>query len=439
MGATTLKSLITLLAVLAVLGTNSTQRDTVAEHSKEHRKESSLASSVEEAAATMKGTPPVHDKKPGFLAMEAKNGRSGFQARGSNSFKVASITIANKCSKEVKIWGQTLKEIQGCQRGDGKHCFDARVIASGATKKFTAADPEQFVPALDERFDLSFVTTLGSNHQPGDPDGVVYEMNPMEFKIGAAPGDWQGKETQQLYTWPKTIHSSFVTQFGYSDLNLDIAFWKNDDFKSLVCSDSNPVSAKFSRARTQFDTSACPTQKDHAKLTTDAGTYPHFQVQPMCLPLCTSNGNHNKGKVIDPQPFQGDGVTPNKNFCGEQGMSEVCVISAAQWSGDPRAPPRPGAVTQKPDHNEFAKYATDNTLQCKGNVWTRTPPSAGHGWRIDNDGAIDKWSSPIFECWDKGGTGNEGMNFCDFPDETHITITTCSDFVKDGDSCGTLS
>jgi len=321
------------------------------------------------------------ENKPGSCCPAVQDGSNPYNGYWCCQWQPSKVTMTNKCSKDVKVWGQT-----------SPGAYDAKVIAAGQDQVFAAG--AGFVPALEERFTFSFITAARNDRPPSTEQEVVFEMNPY---AGNQIGD-------QDFWWPQVIHSSFITQKGFTDLNLDVAFLQDDNH--LVCDDQSGSSG-FSRARTQFKTSECASLGEHAM---DSG----FE-QKTCVPTCPGDST----TILDP------------NTCPT--VSQSCVIKSAICPGGHQD--APCTPVEAPEYNTFAKYGSENSLQCKGGKWWRSPPSVGNGWREDwksTPMTYTKDASATFECWDAGKPGPEGMNFCDFPIQGgSIAITMCPGFTED--------
>ena len=306
-------------------------------------------------------------------------------------WKPSHVTMTNNCGKDVKLWGQTESGIS------------AYVVGRATEVKFEPGGG--FVPALEARFTFSFITTAGNDLPPIAEEAVVLEMNPSEppaDNLIRAPSS-----DDPFFWWPQVIPSNFIAQKGFTDLNLDVAFWSAEG--KLAC-DQVGGSQATSRARTQFKTSDCASLAPYA-------LDPGF-LQKTCYPACPGN----PGQRMDPDPSK----CPTVN--------QSCVITPAVCpDGKQDAPCTPVKASV---FNSYAKYASENTLTCKGGKWWKSPPSVGFGYREDWKSTPMTYtldSSATFECW--GGAdvssqpGPEGFaGYCPggFPIEGgYVTVTMC--------------
>mmetsp|Transcript_119268 Transcript_119268/g.349042 ORF Transcript_119268/g.349042 Transcript_119268/m.349042 type:complete len:516 (+) Transcript_119268:53-1600(+) len=203
-----------------------------------------------------------------------------------------------------------------------------------------------FVPWREQRITLSFARQFDGKFRPTNLDASVIELN----------ADYYG------FTVPKS-HLSFITQLGFSDLNLEVALWKDHVNGQLAVEGGN--AACFSRAKTAFKVSEC-------SFGDDSGRVLHRSWGDLCMPVCPSTG---------------------------LASGAPCDTSCFVEAGTPV---------------EYAKYCSHQSQVYKGRRWRRSPPTVDVHLRQ----CAQQWS-PTFECWDNQA-GPIGFPICDGPDAKEL-------------------
>jgi len=240
--------------------------------------------------------------------------------------KVAKAVFENKCSQPVYLYGTQ----------DGNHTV--LEIAAGATEEFTEA--RGFLPWREQRITLSFGNFFGGVLRPTNLDAAVIELN----------ADYES------FLVPRS-HISFLGQLGYSDLNLEIAFWK-DRINGTLAVDGGSNPACFARAKTAFKVSDCEKADGSGKVLQRTWGQ-------LCMPVC-----------------------PETGVASEVPCWNSCYVE-------------PGVPV------EYAEYVSHHSFAWKNGRWVPSPATVDKHFRENGQ----QWSA-TFECWDSQ-TGPIGFPICD--------------------------
>lgn len=246
--------------------------------------------------------------------------------------KVLKAVFENRCSKPVYVYGSR------------NGVFTNQRIAPRTTEVFT--ESRGFVPWREERITVSFLNFTNGRQRPTNLDASVIELN----------------ANYSTFVVPKA-HISFISQLQYSDLNLEVALWKDVVDGDLAVEGGNP--ACFSRAKTAFSVSSCSFPDGSGKIVNRSWGR-------ICMPVCAATN---------------------------QASEEPCINSCYTKPGKPV---------------EYARYASYQTLAYRRGQWRQSPATVDlHQRECDQ-----QWSAN-FECWDNQA-GPEGFPICDGPDAREL-------------------
>eukprot|EP00440_Ansanella_granifera_P039220 gb/GFBE01042551.1/.p1 GENE.gb/GFBE01042551.1/~~gb/GFBE01042551.1/.p1 ORF type:complete len:615 (+),score=87.21 gb/GFBE01042551.1/:1-1845(+) len=252
---------------------------------------------------------------------------------GPGMMRVLKAVFENKCSRPVYLYGYQ----------DGQPTV--LELAPQAVEEFT--ESRGFLPWREQRITLSFGSFFDGVLRPTNLDATVIELN----------ADYES------FVVPKS-HLSFLGQLGYSNLNLEIAFWK-DHIGGTLAADGGSNPACFSRTKTAFNVSECsfPDGSGHVLRRTWG---------ELCMPVCPATGNASE---------------------------EPCFNSCFTEPGVPV---------------KYAEYISHQSLAWKQGEWVPSPATVDKHVREGGN----QWSA-TFECWDFQ-TGPIGFPICDGPDPREL-------------------
>mmetsp|Transcript_16517 Transcript_16517/g.28549 ORF Transcript_16517/g.28549 Transcript_16517/m.28549 type:complete len:483 (-) Transcript_16517:10-1458(-) len=261
--------------------------------------------------------------------------------------RIKQAVVENRCDRPVYLYGY--------QDGVPTHLkIDSRV-----TEEFT--EERGFLPWREQRITLSFGSFFDGVLRPTNLDAAVIELN------------------ADYLSWvvPKS-HVSFLGQLGYSNMNLEVAFWL-DRINGTLAVETPANPACFSRAKTAFNVSECEFQDGSGKVLLRTWG-------ELCMPVCPHTGE----------------------------ATEVpCNTSCFQDSGVPI---------------KYAEYISHRSLAWKQGKWIPSPATVD---KFVREGG-EQWSA-TFECWDFQ-TGPVGFPICDgadprdWPDEVGVwQVVACPD------------
>ncbi|CAJ1383877.1 unnamed protein product [Effrenium voratum] len=265
----------------------------------------------------------------------------------SGMMRIRKAVVENRCNRPVWLYGY--------QDGVPTHLK----IPAKVTEEFT--EERGFLIWREQRITVSYGSFFDGELRPTNLDAAVIELN----------ADYEG------WVVPKS-HVSFLGQLGYSNLNLELAFWL-DKINGTLAVETPANPACFSRAKTAFNVSECsfPDGSGQVLLRTWG---------ELCMPVCPHTGE----------------------------ATEVpCNTSCFEVPGTPI---------------KYPEYISHRSLAFKQGRWVPSPATVDKFVREDGQ----QWSA-TFECWDFQ-TGPVGFPICDgydpknWPDEVGVwQVVTCPD------------
>jgi len=281
-----------------------------------------------------------------------KNDHSTVDATNASSLpagfmRIKKAVVENRCERPVYLYGY--------QDGSPTHLkIDSRV-----TEEFT--EERGFLPWREQRITLSFGSFFDGVLRPTNLDAAVIELN------------------ADYLSWvvPKS-HISFLGQLGYSNLNLELAFWL-DRINGTLAVETPANPACFSRAKTAFNVSECEFSDGSAQV--QLRTWGE-----LCMPVC-----------------------PHTGRATEEPCNTSCFV-------EPNVPIK------------YPEYISHRSLAWKQGKWVPSPATVD---KFVREGG-EQWSA-TFECWDFQ-TGPVGFPICDgadpreWPDEVGVwQVVACPD------------
>jgi len=220
---------------------------------------------------------------------------------------------------------------------------------------------------------------------------------------------------------PGTPHVNFARQAGFTNLNLQVSF-ENDQGDPYCSGGVTRGNSPFSRAQTQMSTHWCDENKPTSQESAQKEQVCSGNVQ-VCRPFCPKNGfkrslrewsktidtNCNactlENEVVDQALNHYEPI--ELNYYAEYLSSSSCVwdVPAKRWLQ------QPPTVTTQMDYDANRVGAR----KFNKNVF---PPQ----------GEATSSGASMFECWDKAGTGAQGIGWgesCDVSQFTRMVVTLC--------------